>query len=236
MGVGGVLITLELFGFQLLDRQMKQFAAGLGTPFERIGGLVAVVGAAAKVTGLSTAENFRWNWRDQQELTSAQSLRSARLAANDRAALASAISRQLRRQDFGNSSKEQLRNATLDTRITMIDLNNDRIPEVIAQAVAGCSATGNCSFWIFQKDSSGYQMLLEADAIQTFTIQPTSNNGFRDIVLKMHGSATDSTLTEYQYKGGVYHEVGCYDASWTVLEDNNVRELNEPIITPCSQP
>jgi hypothetical protein len=32
----------------------------------------------------------------------------------------------------------------------------------------------------------------------------------------------------------VYQDVAHYDASWTVLENDKVRELQEPLITPCN--
>jgi hypothetical protein len=75
--------------------------------------------------------------------------------------------------------------------------------------------------------------LLYAEGIQSFTIERTRTNGFRDIVLAMHGSATESQLTLYKYANGAYHDVACYDANWTVLEGDTIRELKEPRITPC---
>lgn len=179
-------------------------------------------------------QEFHWNWKDSQELNAEQSLRKAKLSQYQKKAIAKAIANQLRPLmfDLEIKSEDQLQKAAVNTRIKMIDLNNDGIPELVAQGMAGCSPTGNCMFWIFQKSPRGYQLLLKGEA-QTFTIQPTTTGGFRDVVLSMHGSATESGLTEYQYIDGVYRDVGCYDASWTVLEGDEVRELKEPRITPC---
>jgi hypothetical protein len=134
--------------------------------------------------------------------------------------------------DLEIGSEQQLRKVALDTRIKMTDLNDDGVPEVVAQPMAGCRATGNCLFWIFQKALGGYRLLLEGEA-QTFTVQKTSTNGFRDIVLGCHASATESVLADNRYKGGVCQDAACYYASWTVLENDKVRELEEPHITPC---
>lgn len=151
-----------------------------------------------------------------------------------RTLIAAAISSQLRPQmdDFEINSEDQLRRAALDTRIKMVDLNHAGILEVLAQSTVGCGATGNCEFWIFQKSRDGYRLLLAGEA-QTFTIQKSRTNGFSDIVLGMHGSATETGLTVYRYEGGVYQEVGCYLASWTILEGEEVRQLKEPLITAC---
>ena len=67
----------------------------------------------------------------------------------------------------------------------------------------------------------------------TFTAQETRTNGFLETVLGRHASATESILTDNRYKGGVYQDVACYDASCTVLKNDKVRELKESLITSC---
>jgi hypothetical protein len=62
----------------------------------------------------------------------------------------------------------------------------------------------------------------------------TSNtNGFEDIVLSTHGSSSSGDLALYKSKGNAYEEVGCYTYDWTLLEDDKIRELKEPRVTPC---
>jgi hypothetical protein len=181
-----------------------------------------------------TPQRFQWNWHEWQELHAQESLRSAKIANHDKQAIAAAIAAQLRpiMSDIEIESEGQLRKAALDTRIKMIDLNDDGTPEVVSQGMVNCSPTGNCPFWVFQKTSRRYKLLVESYG-QTFTIQKTSTNGFLDIVVSMHGSATQSGLTDYRYKDGSYHDFGCYSAEWTVLESDTVRELKEPLVTPC---
>ncbi len=183
---------------------------------------------------LATPQEFHWNWKDWQELQADQSLRKAKLSQRQKDAILRAIAHQLRpmMSDLDIKSEDQLRKVALDTRIRMIDLDHDGIPEVVAQGMVNCSATGNCPFWVFRRFRRGYRFLLEGEA-QTFTIQPSLTNKFHDIVLSVHGSASESGLTDYRYIDGTYHDVGCYDASWTILEGDEVRDLKEPRITPC---
>jgi len=199
---------------------------------------VLAVASLAIAALADTSDNFSWNWRDWQELSARESLRSSALSKQDKDAITAAIEDQLTEMmsDLEIESESQLRKAALDTRIKMIDLNGDGVPEVVAQGMADCSPTGNCSLWILQRKPEGYKVLLAAFG-QTFTIQQTSTNGYRDVVVSMHGSATESGLTEYRYRGGRYREAGCYSAEWTVREnDGTIRELKEPRITPCDSP
>ena len=187
--------------------------------------------------------HFRWDWKDSQELSATQSLRGAKLTLKQRKAIASAIAGQIRPMMSEPGivrtttmseikSEEELRDAVLDTRVTLIDLNGDGVPEVVAQGMVNCGVTGNCPFWIFRKAKQAYELLLEGEA-QTFTIQKSNANGFHDIVLSGHGSSTSGGLALYRYRRNAYEEVGCYTYDWTLLEDDKVRELKEPRVTPC---
>ena len=122
----------------------------------------------------------------------------------------------------------------LNTPISFVDLNSDGTPEVIAQGFSiqsGCSPTGNCPLWIFQKKTKGYIVLLDAIS-QSFTVERNRTNGYRDIVISMHGSAFSSGLNVYKYQEGVYNGVACYEADW---QSPTEKELKEPLITPCSK-
>lgn len=182
----------------------------------------------------TVAETFQWNWRESQELTAQRSLRNANLPKTERESLATAFADQLRPMmaDLDIASEKQLQEAALDTRIEMVDLNGDGSPEVIAQGTPACSATGNCPLWIFQRMTHGYKLLLDGFG-QTFTVQRSRTSGFREIVVATHDSATESGLIVYHYEHGVYHDVGCYQAAWSVLEGDTARQLKEPRISPC---
>jgi hypothetical protein len=202
--------------------------------------IFTIVGVSALLIARQTVSNperFHWDWRHSQELKADQSLRNAKLTEQGRNAIARAIADQIRPMmaDLEIKSEAELKKKALDTRITWIDLNGDGTPEVVAQGmgVLSCGATGNCPFWVLRKSKAGYQVILEGGA-QTFTIQRSSTNGFRDIVLSTHGSSSSGGLMIYQYQEDVYKAVGCYDYEWTVLEDEKIRELKEPLITPCN--
>jgi hypothetical protein len=246
--VGTFLICPKVLTFHSLDRSLERFGHGIGTIFERAGVTVELASAASKATqqASSLPEPFQWNWRDSQALTAENSLRNTKLTEQRRKAIASAIAGQLRPICLSQqsscvdvdmreiASEPQLYKAVLNTRTALIDLNADGIPEIVAQGMLNCGATGNCPFWVLRKAKSSYELLLEGEA-QTFTIQNSKTNGFHDIVLSIHGSYSSGTLTDYHYNDGAYEEAGCYDYYWTVLEDDKVRKLNEPRITPCSE-
>jgi hypothetical protein len=192
------------------------------------------------VSLLMGAENFQWDWRHSEALTPKQSLQHAKVSGAERAAIARAIAEQLKPDmgGLGGMTEQELEDVALDTPVKLIDLNGDGTPEVIAQGTfqeGGCSPTGNCRFWVFQKAGDEYKLLISRGAIQSFTIQPTRSNGYSDLVVRMHGSATESTLRLLQYRDGTYHEAGCYDANWSVSEDGTVRVLKEPRLTPCGE-
>jgi hypothetical protein len=184
----------------------------------------------------SNNPGFHWKWKDSQELSAEQSLRKAQLPNQQKNAIASAIADEIRPMmaDLEIQSEPELQKAALDTRVKMIDLNSDGVPEVVAQGMVNCGATGNCPFWVFRKAKYGYELFLEGEA-NTFTIQTSSSNEFRDIVLARHGSYDSGDLAHYVYQKGSYHHAGCYDYDWSVLEGDKVRELNEPRLTPCSE-
>ncbi|HYL82857.1 MAG TPA: hypothetical protein VE263_01380 [Candidatus Angelobacter sp.] len=190
---------------------------------------------ALQFDGPSGGEHFHWNWKDWQELSADQSLRKVKLTFRQKKAIASAITEQIRPMmaDLEIRSEAQLQKAALDTRVKMIDLNGDGVPEVVAQAMVNCGATGNCPFWVFRKVGRSYELILDGGA-QTFTIQK-SGARFADIVLSSHGSASSGGLAHYRYHDGVYERVGCYEYDWTSWEGDEVRELKEPRITPCSE-
>ena len=182
---------------------------------------------------------FHWDWHQTQSVFSAPSLKDAKIAASERATLASAIKDQIGPPDPHDpemASEVQVEQAVLNASIKMISLSQDakEPPAVVAQVQHFCSPTGNCSLWFFRRTSHGYRLLLDATG-QSFTVQKTAANGLRDLVVDMHSSATDQWLKVYRYQGGRYGLVGCYDADWAPLENGVVHQLREPRITlsPC---
>jgi len=176
---------------------------------------------------------FHWDSHAWQELSWKDWLERARIRTADRGKIADVITEILKTksQDYDLDTNEKLNEAVSRTRVKEIDLDGDGVPEIVAQGYVGCSATGNCPLWIFQRIGKSYSPLLETEG-QTFTIQKHSTNGYRDIVVSFHGSATQSGLTDYRYSEGQYVAAGCYNAEWEVLEGDKVVELKVPRITP----
>jgi hypothetical protein len=173
--------------------------------------------------------NFSWNWQDVQYFGDQTIATSKDISAEERAALLKALV--ARFKDVPNA-----REAAAQTRIKVVQLNGNGAPEIATQPFGEhwCSPTGNCAFWLFQKSGAGYKLILEKGAAQGFTVQPTRTNGFSDLVLTMHGSATEKDLYVYQFRGGQYRRAACYEANWTSLGDDGAyRDRKEPEITPC---
>jgi hypothetical protein len=177
---------------------------------------------------------FHWDWHQSQSLFSAPTLKDARITAAERLALATAIRAQIgppspRTPDLGLE--------VLNANVKVIRLSQDekKPPQVVAQVQHLCSPTGNCSLWFFRSTPHGYALLLDAIG-QGFTVEKTATNGFRDLVVNMHSSATDQWLKVYRYARGRYWRVACYDADWAPLENGVVHQLKEPRITasPCN--
>lgn len=181
--------------------------------------------------------DFHWNWHDAQALCVSDSLRNAQVSAAEKAAIATVLKVQIRPYlaDLGDDSASRLEDEAFSARINLIDLNQDGTPEVIAQAMVACGASGNCPFWIFQKNSGKYKLLLD-DSAETFTIQKSRTNGYADIVLALHDSAFEQTLDVYRYTNGAYAaDAGCYVATVAVLDSNAIRRLTEPKLTACQE-
>jgi hypothetical protein len=171
---------------------------------------------------------FRWNWHETQQAESTLAT-NKQISAQEQASLLNALAKQFQRDP-------DAKKRAAEARIKLVDLNGDGVPEVIVQAVGDlvCSPTGNCPFFVFQKTASGYKSILQRRAVQSFTIQPTRTGGYLDLVLGMHGSATEQDLHVYQFRQGKYRLTACCDANWTYLDKNQeVHELTDPLITPC---
>ena len=187
------------------------------------------------ITPCALAQSFHWDSKKSHELVRKNAVRfSTELSPDDRSLLLHAIAARLRpgKADLDTHSEKQLLADAADTRIELVDLDGDGKPEVIAQSwgMETCGATGNCAFWVFKKIDGGYKTILHGGA-QVFVVEETITNGFRDITLGLHDSASESELRPYRFSEGKYRKQGCFDASWTKEIGGPI--LKKPIITPC---
>lgn len=200
------------------------------------GMLTACICGISLATMMLGADDFQWEWRHSDALTSKQALRRAKVSTAERPAIAKAIAIQLMPDmgGMGGRTESELEDTALNTPVKLVDLNGDGTPEVIAQGTpedGGCSPSGNCRFWVFQKSGVEYKPLISLEAIQSFTIQESRLNGFNDLVVKTFVSSAESTLKFLRYNDGRYQEVGCYKADWSAADGSHT--LKEPRLAPC---
>jgi len=70
----------------------------------------------------------------------------------------------------------------------------------------GCSPTGNCGLYGYQRSNGRWRLVLDSIA-QSCSILPSSHGGRRDISAYMHGSADEGTLKTYWWHRNRYMRV-----------------------------
>jgi hypothetical protein len=208
--------------------------------------VISVTVAQTNSTPNDAAKHFRWSERTAHELAYKHTIRTANdLTSTDSKALLDAVFERLKYaastdpEMFDDVSPRHLRKLASDTRIEFVDLNGDGTPEILAQAngLEVCGGTGNCVVWAFQRTDNGFALLLDTAkqnwvrGFEVVSIRSTTTNGFRDLVLGSHGSATERTLVVYKYAKGAYRQSVCYYANW--LDVKTMGRLKSPEISPC---
>jgi hypothetical protein len=196
---------------------------------------------------ITTGGQLLWSQSQVHEHEYDQTIRrSTKLASGEKASLVETLSAQIRpiKGDLNISSEREVQKVVMDTRIELIDLNQDGITEVIAQATGineGCGATGNCRLWVFQKTPNGFEKLLDTwgkdglGGIQVYTVTPNRTNGFNDLVLGIHDSAMEKTFYVYRYRSGQYRKSECFEANWFASINGDLVTLKNPQISQCKQ-
>jgi len=190
---------------------------------------------AVGVCAIAIAADFEWSWRSQEVIGRNDSSvgNTSKLTEPDRAALIAAIVLRLQKpMSEQGYSDDRIREVASTTRVRFVDPGGEGKPLVFATSLGlegGCDALVNCPFWIFRHTEDGYISLLDT-AATSYTIQPTSTNGYSDIVIARHISASESQLTPYNYADGKYVGAGCYTAIWPAAKDG---ETSDPEISPC---
>jgi hypothetical protein len=153
-----------------------------------------------------------------------------RISNGDRAALVDALAAQFKRDSKPRKTAAQ-------TLVEFVDLNGDGVPEAICRPTGEmCSPTGNCPFWVFEKVGARYRLILEKGAAEGFTVRHARTNGYFDVELVMHGSASMSSFFVYRFHGRRYQRTACYDENFTYFDEHGeVHELDEPRVTPCQK-
>lgn len=100
----------------------------------------------------------------------------------------------------------------IDTiRVARVVLGAAAPAELLVQASDNChcGATGNCWFWVLQREGKGFRVLLETDMVHLFSVETSRKNGYRDILTSSHGSAFYSDLVLYRFDGAQYRATDC---------------------------
>ncbi len=204
-------------------------------------GFAAISSAQDTSSSKDSQNHFLWSERTAHELDYGHTIKTAAdLTPTERQALLEAVLAQLKRSSvrdelmFEGITERQLQRLAVKTRIELVDLTGNGSREVIAQAngLGPCGATGNCLIWVFQMAPDGIRLLLDSGAregaFEMVTVRPWSTNGFRDIVLGTHDSASDRTLVWYKYANGSYRRSSCYNSTWMSYG----QPLKSPDISP----
>jgi hypothetical protein len=190
--------------------------------------------AVLAICVIALAADFEWNWRNQATIgrNDPSVGNTSKLTEDERIALINAIvvrlDKPMAERGYDN---QRIREIASTTRIRFVDVGGEK-PLLFATSLGlegGCDALANCPLWIFRHSEDGYVSVLDAVAA-SYTIQPTSTNGFSDLVIMRHDSASESHLTLYSYADGKYVDAGCYTATWAAPKDG---EIQDPAISPC---
>ena len=104
--------------------------------------------------------------------------------------------------------------------IKPVDLNADGAKELLVRGKYDlCGATGNCNFWIFAKRGERYRKLLSSsDYFEGRElgdqIVRSKTNGYRDISVKGHITASDTSYQNYRFTGHNYVASRCVVESY----------------------
>lgn len=111
-------------------------------------------------------------------------------------------------QDWEPISKESLDCA--DTvEVKKIDLNRDGTKEFLLRGKSLCSPVGNCGFWVYEKKGNKFKKLLYSTDQWEMTdlpnqVKKSRTNGYFDILLKGHFTASETTYQYYKFVKGKY--------------------------------
>ncbi len=111
------------------------------------------------------------------------------------------------------------------------DLNGDGMKEVMVRGMTGqlCGGVGNCELWVFEVRNGKYRLLLNSSDYHQRSpmgkqVRSTRTNGYRDLLLTWHLSASDTSFTDYKFNGRKYVESRCrYETPEHIPNSDRVR-------------
>ncbi len=185
---------------------------------------------------VALAGDFEWDWHNQEAISRNDPTLSttSKLKESERNELLDAvIARLLKPLTDAGYGDDRIREIAQTTRVRFVDLGEGK-PVILAESLGiegGCDVLVNCPFWVFRHTQEGYVSLLDTVAA-SYTIQPTSSDGYSDLVLARHTTPSETKLTVYKYADGKYSEAGCYMAIFAPTKEGE--GITNPAISPCA--
>jgi len=113
-------------------------------------------------------------------------------------------------------------------------LNLGGVPALALSPSSGelCGKNGNCGFWMI--DLQHHRVLLRAEAVQSFAVEPAKPHAMPNIITSTSSSATQLELIRWHFLTASYERENCATVS---NADDSGAPLNPPKVTPhpCSE-
>jgi len=158
----------------------------------------------------------------------AYSLANAPLSASERNQVYQVVDDKTIHDSFTPDERDDERETVLSSPVGFVRLADAGPEQVLVRGpVRFCGASGNCSIWIFARESRGLRLILGAGGNSLF-VSPASSRGFHDLATAWHNSGFEEGVVAYRWNGRTYAESDCYNVRFDV--DNRQKP---PVIQDC---
>lgn len=128
---------------------------------------------------------------------------------------------------FTDEQRDKERETVLSSRVGSIMLADHGKEQVVVQGPAiFCGAHGNCSIWIFTRESGRLRLVLETGG-GIFIVSKNSSRGFHDVATGWHMSAEEEGFSVYRWDGSKYFELDCYRARFDADEPERPPKIED---------
>jgi hypothetical protein len=174
---------------------------------------------------------YQWDWRHAQRWPLKPNLKTANLDPKQRKAIFEVSRRAfVDDKDWTENEPESIWDDTIwSERVRLIDLDGDRVPEVLLWGAGPeSSGDGNSTFRILKKSGATYKILYDGFA-EALNIDHRGDPSHPTIVLYGHDSVSEGSIELYQIgKDGVFHLLAAYKVNWPDAQFRG----REPVLTP----
>lgn len=123
-------------------------------------------------------------------------------------------------------------------KASWVDLNGDRIPEIIVRMENQCScgAGANCTNWVYQKTEAGYILLLEGESAAKLYPGASSSHGFKDLVSEHKMGISEIAVTIYKWDGENYKPSSCLTRQFVGIRQGKPVYKTKPASCDVEEP